>query len=193
MNYKTTLLIPDIGPVFFETSTRAKRLIISLKPFKTILVAIPRKVVLQDAFDAVLTKKPWILKQLVRLHAIEQEHLAAQEENHVPDMKKARTQLIRRLNELAELHDFSYDRVSIRSQKTRWGSCSATNNISLNIRLVLLPAELMDYVILHELVHTQIKNHGPAFQDELDRLVNGRSAAFKLEMHQHGARLLISL
>ncbi|MFC1990575.1 M48 family metallopeptidase [Chloroflexota bacterium] len=61
--------------------------------------------------------------------------------------------------------------MSIRNQKTRWGSCSHKNNINLNMKLVLLPDELVDYVILHELVHTRIHNHSKRFWVELDKYV----------------------
>jgi hypothetical protein len=92
---------------------------------------------------------------------------------------KARTALIGRLDELAELHDFRFNKVSIRNQKTKWGSCSARNNISLNMNLARLPAELTDYVILHELVHTRIKNHSKEFWGELDVYVGGRAKEFR--------------
>jgi predicted metal-dependent hydrolase len=59
----------------------------------------------------------------------------------------------------------------VRSQKTRWGSCSFNNNISLNVKLTRLPQELIDYVILHELAHTRIKNHGREFWKMLDGLI----------------------
>jgi predicted metal-dependent hydrolase len=77
------------------------------------------------------------------------------------------------LEELAKIHSIKYTRASIRNQKTKWGSCSAKNNISLNINLVRLPDELRDYVILHELVHTRFKNHSKMFWAELDRFVGG--------------------
>lgn len=87
------------------------------------------------------------------------------------DRTFARKQLITRLNELSEKHGFMYNRVFIRDQKTVWGSCSNRNNINLNIKLICLPSKLMDYVILHELVHTRIKSHSQAFWTELDRFV----------------------
>ena len=73
-----------------------------------------------------------------------------------------------RIIELAEYHGFNFNKITIRNQKTRWGSCSAKNNISLNIQLVRLPEKLVDYVILHELVHTLVKNHSNKFWKTLD-------------------------
>ena len=92
-------------------------------------------------------------------------------ENNPIDRPTARKQLVDRLNYLAQKHGFQYNRVFIRNQKTRWGSCSGKNNINLNVNLVRLPDELMDYTILHELVHTRIKNHGKRFWAQLDRLL----------------------
>ena len=76
-----------------------------------------------------------------------------------------------RLTELAVLSGLTFNRVFVRHQKTRWGSCSHQNNISLNINLVRLPPELMDYIILHELVHTRIKDHSPRFWAALTEIV----------------------
>ena len=55
--------------------------------------------------------------------------------------------------------------------KTRWGSCSAKNNINLNMLIMYLPKHLQDYIILHELVHTRIKNHSNHFWNVLDGIV----------------------
>jgi len=92
-------------------------------------------------------------------------------ENHPIDRQATRRRLVDRLNYLALKHGFEYNRVFIRNQKTRWGSCSGKNNINLNVNLVRLPDELMDYTILHELVHTRVKNHGKRFWAQLERLL----------------------
>lgn len=81
--------------------------------------------------------------------------------------RDARIVLAERLDYLAHSFGYSYNRISYRNQQTRWGSCSAENNISLNIKLMLLSTDLVDYVLLHELVHTRIKNHSSLFWKKL--------------------------
>lgn len=76
---------------------------------------------------------------------------------------KAREELPRWLQRVARQHGFSYERVSIRHQKTRWGSCSGRGTISLNIKLLCLPPELVEHVLVHELCHTVHPNHSAAF------------------------------
>ena len=88
--------------------------------------------------------------------------------------KEAKDYLPQRVKELAEKNSFRFKKVSVRNSKTRWGSCSYDNNINLNLHLMRLPNHLIDYVILHELVHTKIKNHSSDFWNMLD-LVTGNA------------------
>lgn len=81
--------------------------------------------------------------------------------HHLPD----------RVSKFAQEFELPYNKLSFRNNKSRWGSCSGKNNISLNIHLMRLPDELIDYVILHELAHTKIKNHSPAFWDYLSEIL----------------------
>jgi predicted metal-dependent hydrolase len=76
---------------------------------------------------------------------------------------EAKVYLPKRLKELAEAHGFNYGNVSIKNASTRWGSCSSANNINLNLHLMRVPEHLIDYVLLHELAHTVVKNHGEKF------------------------------
>jgi predicted metal-dependent hydrolase len=80
-------------------------------------------------------------------------------------------ELPRRLAELACEVGVQYSRVTVRSQRTRWGSCSSTGAISLNWRLLQLPSRLCDYVLVHELCHLREMNHSPSFWAEVARVV----------------------
>lgn len=77
--------------------------------------------------------------------------------------KKAKNIFVIMLNKFAKEYGFHYNRLSIRSQKTRWGSCSNNKNISLNSKLLLMPEEIVRYVIIHELCHTIEMNHSHKF------------------------------
>jgi predicted metal-dependent hydrolase len=87
------------------------------------------------------------------------------------DPRAARARLAERLETLAAEHGFTYRRLNVRTQRTLWGSASPSGTIQLNALLVVLPAELADYVIIHELVHTRVRGHGRAFWSELERRV----------------------
>ncbi len=84
--------------------------------------------------------------------------------------KLAQQQLPDRVLELASLHDIEILRVSVRNQKSRWGSCSRRGTISLNWRLIQTPAYVRDYIILHELAHRRQMNHSDKFWEEVERL-----------------------
>ncbi len=91
----------------------------------------------------------------------------------IDDRQAIRALLTTRLATLAAIHGFRYNRVFLRNQRTRWGSCSSQNNINLNVKLLRLPHDLRDYVLLHELVHTRIPNHGPKFWAALEAYCPG--------------------
>jgi predicted metal-dependent hydrolase len=158
-----------------------------VKPFKGVRVAVPDRRSFKQAEEFVYSKTGWILRHLEKIQQYEKEcHLNSKVSESI-DMVEAKRELTRRLKQLAEKHDFAYNEVFIRNQRTRWGSCSSKNNISLNMNLVRLPDELIDYVILHELLHTWKKNHSRAFWIEMDKLVgDGKYMASRLRKHSVG-------
>lgn len=71
----------------------------------------------------------------------------------------------------AERMQVSYGKISVKDQKTRWGSCSSLGNLNFNWRLVLMPEEILDYVVVHELAHRKEMNHSRAFWAEVERIL----------------------
>ena len=98
---------------------------------------------------------------------------------------EAKRILPKRLALLAEKYRFSYSNVSIRSSKTRWGSCSSRGNISLSYFLMTLPGDLIDYVLLHELCHTKEMNHSIRFWELMDVVTNNGSKELRMRLKEH--------
>jgi predicted metal-dependent hydrolase len=171
--------IDGVGSVRFGHSRRARRIIISVSPSKGVRVSVPVQVSFKKALEFVHLKKGWIQKHLAIIEQIEDRKKASG--IHLQNIAKAdaKKRLTERLYYLANKHGFTCNNVTIREQKTRWGSCSPKNNISLNIKLIQLPEALSDYVILHELVHTRIHSHSKKFWSELDRYVKNSKAMAK--------------
>ena len=92
-------------------------------------------------------------------------------------LRLARRELPTRVRELSQTHGIPVGTVSVRAQRTRWGSCSPGGGISLNWRLVQVPDWVRDYVILHELAHRRHLNHSPRFWKEVGRMCPGYEAA----------------
>ncbi len=103
--------------------------------------------------DRLLTKDPELLRNWYRHHA----------NKFIPQ----------RIRELAALHGYEFNRIFIRDQKTKWGTCSSNRNISLNWRIVLCPQHAADYLILHELAHLKEMNHSARFWNEVARTCPG--------------------
>ncbi len=93
--------------------------------------------------------------------------------------------LPKRLEELAQKHGFRYNKVTVRNNKTNWGSCSSKNNISLNLQMMKLPDELIDYILLHELVHTEEKNHGERFWEKLNLITGNKARELTREVKKY--------
>jgi len=158
--------VEGVGDVLFERSSRAKYINISVRNSGNIRVAVPGRVSFKKALQFFHTKSDWVNKHLEKIERIEKTIPVAK-----VDKKLARQILIPRLRYLADKHGFEYNKVALRNQKTRWGSCSSQNNINLNINLISLPQDLMDYVMLHELTHTIVKNHSKDFWEQLGKHV----------------------
>jgi predicted metal-dependent hydrolase len=184
----TVIKLANIGEVMFERSNKAKYVNISVRPFKGIRVAVPSGVSIEKARKIAETKSGWMKTQLYNNKRMEREHNEFIRREAPMNREDAKKKIINRLKELSKRHNIQYNKVFIRTQKTRWGSCSAKKNISLNINIARLPGKLMDYVILHELVHIRHSNHGKKYWQELNSIIGN---AKTLDKQLDNYRLLL--
>lgn len=93
-----------------------------------------------------------------------------------------------RVAELCRELGFRCGKVTVRNGRTRWGSCSSRNDLSLSLHLMKLPDRLIDYILIHELCHTLHRNHGPAFHALLDRMTGGKHRLLQKELRDYSTR-----
>lgn len=133
-----------------------------------LLVRAPRRMS-QARIEAFLTEhRSWILSHIQKSRlskAAAGEPLTEEEKKQLTTA--AKTYIPARAAYYAQLLGVSYGRITIRCQKTRWGSCSAQGNLSFNCLLMLAPKEVLDSVVVHELCHRKQMNHSKAFYQEI--------------------------
>jgi len=116
----------------------------------------------------------WIEKHLAlyQKRQAEKEKLAPFSEQDIRELaRQALEQLPHRVKYFAGLMDVAYGQITIRNQKTRWGSCSSKGNLNFNCLLMLCPPQVRDYVIVHELSHRKHMDHSAAFWAEVERVL----------------------
>jgi len=143
---------------------------IQITPQGEVVVRCPRRAPAGRIQAFVESKRGWIEKNLAKLaektrmpalSAEELQALADQAARYIPE----------RTAYFAPKVGVRYGRVTIRSQRTRWGSCSAQGNLNFNCLLMLAPRDVLDYVVVHELCHRKQMNHAPEFWAEVERVL----------------------
>ncbi|HZM94473.1 MAG TPA: M48 family metallopeptidase [Vicinamibacterales bacterium] len=147
-----------IAPIYFVRHRRARRYLLRVEYDGRVRVTIPRGGSRREADAFAQRHVEWVLRQRAvlsrsRFSADDRRRLRAQ----------AQAELPKRLRELADTHGLSVTRVSIRNQRTRWGSCGRDGHVCLNWRLVAMPQWVRDYVIIHELMHLKRLDHSAAY------------------------------
>ena len=153
----------------FVRHRRARRYILRVVADGSLRVTVPWRGSRAEAERFVQSRHAWIARErYARSLQAGRRGLPPEEERRL--RQQAVRDLPARLRELARQHGFTVGPVTVRAQRSRWGSCSPTGRISLNWRLVQLPAEVADYVLLHELAHLTHLNHSARFWREVERI-----------------------
>ena len=152
-----------------------------------VLVRCPRRMPEAEIRRLVADKSAWIERHLNVLTEPDAPVLTAGELDALK--RRAREILPARAAHFAHLAGVTYGNITIRSQKSRWGSCSSRGNLSFNCLLMLAPPEVLDYVVVHELCHRLEMNHSPRFWAEVERVLPDYRTRRKW-LKDHGGALL---
>ena len=167
--------LASLEPILWKRSTKARYLSLRVKDDGVLHITLPGRVSQLKAIEFVLSKRDWIANARQKQQKRQRTGVELSADQLPALRKQARKQLGERLEFLAGTHGFSYEGLRLQWMKSRWGSCSSKNGISLNLALMFLPSELQDYVILHELCHTRVRNHSARFWALLDEHTYGRA------------------
>ena len=156
--------------------SRRRSIGLEVRPDGSVILRVPSRLSKRDALAFLQTKEAWLRKCLDQVEERESFAEAAGLEPLTEDelsalTKAARAYFTEKCAWLAPVVGVDYGRISIRHQKTRWGSCSAKGNLNFNCLLMLAPEDVRDYVVVHELCHRKEMNHSSAFWAEVARVV----------------------
>lgn len=166
--------LEESGISFKLIRSRRKGLAIQLQKDGTVLARAPLRMSEASIRAFIREKKPWIT-----LHQ-EKQRMRSEEERLFSGMTEEELQAYRmqaadrfaeRTAFFAGIIGVNYGRITIRDQKTRWGSCSRAGNLNYNFRLILAPPEVLDYVVVHELCHRKQMNHSVLFWKEVEKVL----------------------
>lgn len=198
-NYTYSLIFPEYGltlPCEVIFSDR-KSISIQIKEDASVQVRAPYRAPKKTLENFIEEKSSWIyenhLKVKERIKETIPSTLTPLQEQQVEILKKrfqnaARLHFPKRCAELQKLTGGYYTKITIRNQKTRWGSCSQTGTLSFNYRLMMAPPAVIDYVIVHELCHLTHMNHSKDFWNKV-ALVMPDYATHKRWLKDHGSEL----
>lgn len=200
MTKKTEKMImqeTQLGGVSCTLVRSARRTIaIQISPDGSVTVRAPRRCSRAALAEFVAEKRDWITRKQEELR--ERAALRQEKEAEQPRLSEAEYQryrelagrvIARRAEEYARQMQVTYKRITIRDQKTRWGSCSVKGNLNFNWRLILAPAEVLDYVVVHELAHLKEMNHSWRFWKQVETVMPD-FAKHRLWLKQNGDMLM---
>lgn len=149
--------------------SKRKSISIEVKPDFNLLVRAPLKMRDNEIMHFIDEKSNWINKHMQKMAVRPKPTEITKDELH--ELAEQAVKLIpERVRYYAPLVGVQYGRITIRNQKTRWGSCSSKGNLNFNCLLMNMPSEIIDYVVVHELCHRLEMNHSKQFWAEVERV-----------------------
>ena len=168
--------------------SRRKTIAIQIDRNGQVILRTPYGITKRQAEKFLDEKKDWILKNIRQVENRKTDQIMISEEQRREGIERAKRIFPERTAYFALRMGVDYGRITIREQKTRWGSCSSKGNLNFNWKLILAPPEVLDYVVVHELCHLKEMNHSKAFWDEVGKVMP-EYETYKLWLKENGWKL----
>lgn len=153
----------------------------TVHPGGRVVVSRPRLVSERRVARFLKDHEVWLTREVARMKEVVplSPKLIGSRKEYLAHKEHARIMVHERLAHFAPLYGFTFGRISIKNMSSRWGSCSAKGNLNFHYKVVELPPDLLDYLIVHELCHRKEMNHGPHFWALVERTIPEYQAARK--------------
>lgn len=160
----------------------------------SITVRAPRSASEKDIEEILKRKEAWISKHIEKIKKTKERFEAEPTEKLTREKvialaEEALKVIPARVEYFAKVIGVTYGKITIRNQKTRWGSCSSKGNLNFNCLLMLAPPEVLDYVVVHELCHRKQMNHSKAFWSEVEKVLPDYKEARKW-LKEEGSQMI---
>ena len=160
----------------------------------SVTVRAPRSVSEKDIEEILKKKEVWISKHIEKMKKTKERFEAEPTEKLTREKvialaEEALKVIPARVEYFARVIGVTYGKITIRNQKTRWGSCSSKGNLNFNCLLMLAPPEVLDYVVVHELCHRKQMNHSKAFWSEVEKVLPDYKEARKW-LKEEGSQMI---
>jgi predicted metal-dependent hydrolase len=148
---------------------KSKKLRLIIKRTGEVVITAPYLLPLKYINDFVIQQKEWIEGKQEIFKSMPQPNIKTKKGDYKKYKEQARILVHQKIEEINSFYNFKFNRIFIKDQKTRWGSCSSRKNLNFNYKIIFLPNELLEYVITHELCHLKEMNHGKKFWELIEQ------------------------
>lgn len=155
-----------------KVSGRARYMRLAVHCGGELVVTAPKNVKLNIVEQFILDKSIWVIDKLDKWSNVAKPLTKNESKNeYLKHKNTARMIANEKLLKFNEIYKFKYNQISVRNQKTRWGSCSRNGNLNFNYKIAIIPERLADYIIVHELCHLGEFNHSQKFWDLVSKTI----------------------
>ena len=155
-----------------KRSKRAKRMRLAVYCDGSVVVTTPLGINQTVIEKFIADKKQWLNDKINFFKSVDSRAIRSfSEEDYLKHKDEAYEAVLKKVNYISKKYNFSFNKIFIKNQKTRWGSCTKNNNLNINYKIIFLPKKHQDYIIVHELCHLKEFNHSRKFWSLVEKIL----------------------